>query len=161
MTKLDTAAPRSDRRFAERRQISLPVFTDVTRRTAGRDQFRQLRHDVIERANRLGTALATEVLRVANSAFSAGFFGDDHSCGGPAPGVQARHQSGDPGDREEPLRSRPSRNHYDDARSLRHSSACALASDWIAQRARYAHISGEAFIGGLIHDIGKLFFFVC
>ena len=38
-----------------------------------------------------------------------------------------------------------------------HAAACALASEWIAKRLRYPQLADEAFIGGLLHDVGKLF----
>lgn len=39
----------------------------------------------------------------------------------------------------------------------RHSVACAHASQWLAKRCELEEMAPEAFIAGLVHDIGKLF----
>jgi putative nucleotidyltransferase with HDIG domain len=38
----------------------------------------------------------------------------------------------------------------------RHSSTSALAAQWLAKRLRFEEIEEECFLGGLLHDIGKL-----
>lgn len=38
----------------------------------------------------------------------------------------------------------------------RHSVACAFASQWLVKRGGYPELGPEAFIAGLIHDVGKL-----
>lgn len=37
-----------------------------------------------------------------------------------------------------------------------HSVACALGSQWIVQKSGYPELSNQAFLCGLMHDIGKL-----
>lgn len=37
-----------------------------------------------------------------------------------------------------------------------HSVACAFGAQWLAKRCNYAELAPEAFIAGLIHDVGKL-----
>jgi HD-like signal output (HDOD) protein len=37
-----------------------------------------------------------------------------------------------------------------------HALACATGAQWLAERTGYAALSSEAFMGGLLHDIGKL-----
>jgi HD-like signal output (HDOD) protein len=39
----------------------------------------------------------------------------------------------------------------------RHSVGCAVASRWLAKRCGFRELSSEAFIAGLLHDVGKLF----
>ncbi len=39
-----------------------------------------------------------------------------------------------------------------------HSVGCAIGSQWIARKRGFVTISHEAFIAGLLHDVGKLFF---
>jgi putative nucleotidyltransferase with HDIG domain len=39
----------------------------------------------------------------------------------------------------------------------KHSVACAVGAQWLARRLNYHGKDNEAFIGGLLHDIGKLF----
>ena len=44
------------------------------------------------------------------------------------------------------------------AQSLwKHAMGCALGGKWLAEKAGYRGIVQEAFLGGLLHDIGKLF----
>lgn len=38
----------------------------------------------------------------------------------------------------------------------RHAMGCALGSRWLAEKAGYRILEQEAFVGGLLHDIGKL-----
>lgn len=38
-----------------------------------------------------------------------------------------------------------------------HSAGCALAANWLARRCNYPELAGQAFFAGLLHDIGKLF----
>jgi HD-like signal output (HDOD) protein len=38
-----------------------------------------------------------------------------------------------------------------------HSVGCAVASRWLAKRCGFRELSSEAFIAGLLHDVGKLF----
>ena len=37
-----------------------------------------------------------------------------------------------------------------------HAFACAVGAKWLARKAGYPDISSQAFMGGLLHDIGKL-----
>jgi len=37
-----------------------------------------------------------------------------------------------------------------------HALSCAVGAKWIARKAGYPEIASEAFMGGLLHDIGKL-----
>jgi len=39
----------------------------------------------------------------------------------------------------------------------RHSICCAIGSKWLALKANYSALAQEAFLAGLLHDIGKLF----
>jgi HD-like signal output (HDOD) protein len=39
----------------------------------------------------------------------------------------------------------------------RHSVGTALGSSWLAQKSGYSQIASQAFVAGLLHDIGKLF----
>lgn len=38
----------------------------------------------------------------------------------------------------------------------KHSVACAFGAQWLAKRCGYSDLAPEAFIAGLIHDVGKL-----
>ena len=37
-----------------------------------------------------------------------------------------------------------------------HALSCAVGAKWLAKKSGYANYSAEAFMGGLLHDIGKL-----
>jgi HD-like signal output (HDOD) protein len=39
----------------------------------------------------------------------------------------------------------------------KHASSCALGAKWLADKAGYSSLIPEAFLAGLLHDIGKLF----
>jgi HD-like signal output (HDOD) protein len=39
----------------------------------------------------------------------------------------------------------------------KHAFCCAVGSKWLAQRSGFGHQAQEAFLAGLLHDIGKLF----
>src|SRR5581483_11640785 len=39
----------------------------------------------------------------------------------------------------------------------KHAACCANGSNWLAQRLGYRSIAQEAFLAGLMHDIGNLF----
>jgi HD-like signal output (HDOD) protein len=158
MTKLDIPLLEQIVEFAERRQVLLPVFSDVSAKLHAATHSDRYDMTAIESAIDSDTVLATEVLRVANSAF----------FGGLSEVTTIRSAVLRLGFKRitnlvllASEKNRYTAGHREIAALLRdlwrHSSCCALAADWIAQRARYQHISGEAFIGGLIHDIGKLF----
>lgn len=42
------------------------------------------------------------------------------------------------------------------SRLWKHSVVCAFGAQWLAKRCGYDELAPEAFIGGLIHDVGKL-----
>lgn len=37
-----------------------------------------------------------------------------------------------------------------------HALSCAVGAKWLARKSGYANLAAEAFMGGLLHDIGKL-----
>ncbi|MBJ6748781.1 HDOD domain-containing protein [Geomonas anaerohicana] len=43
----------------------------------------------------------------------------------------------------------------------KHSFCCAVGSKWLAQKVGFAAQAQEAFLGGLLHDLGKLFLLKC
>lgn len=144
--------------FAAARNITLPVFSDVALKV--QKAAREERYDIgeVERAIESDPALVAEVLRAANSAFFGGlsevssirtavlrlglqrvtnlvFLASEKSR------YNARH----------PYISSLMRDLW------HHASACALAAEWISRRVRFPQLGETVFIGGLVHDIGKLF----
>lgn len=43
------------------------------------------------------------------------------------------------------------------AKLWRHSVGTAIGADWLANRCGYSNIRSQAFVAGLLHDVGKLF----
>jgi len=158
MTKLDIPLLDQIVEFAEHRQVTLPVLSDVSATLHAATNSDTYDMTVIERAIDSDTALATDVLRVANSAFFGGL-SEVTTIRAAVLRLGFKRVTN-------LVVLASEKNRYTAKRPevavllrvlWRHSSACAPASDWIAERARFQQIAGEAFIGGLIHDIGKLF----
>ncbi len=144
--------------FADQRQITLPVFSDVAVKI--QKASHEERYDIgdVERSIESDGALVAEVLRAANSAFFGGL--SEVSTIRTAVlrlGLQ----------RVANLvflateKSRYTAHQLEIADLMRelwhHASACALAAEWIARRVRFPQHGETVFIGALVHDIGKLF----
>ncbi|MDH4066898.1 MAG: HDOD domain-containing protein, partial [Acidobacteriota bacterium] len=144
--------------FAEARQITLPVFSDVARKVQAAASDDAYNVGDIERAIESDPALVAELLRQANSAF----FGGLSEVASVKAAVlrlgmqrvanlvvlateKSRYTARDP--RVATLMQR----------LWQHASASALAAEWLARKARYPQLGEVVFIGALVHDIGKLF----
>lgn len=144
--------------FAAARQVTLPVFSDVARKV--QNATREETYDIadIERAIESDAALVAEVLRAANSAFFGGLAEVSSirtailRLGLPRVANLVFLAS---------EKSRYAARHPDLAALMHdlwhHASACALAAEWIARKARFPQHCETVFIGALVHDIGKLF----
>lgn len=144
--------------FAEARKITLPVFSDVALQV--QQATRQETYDIteIERAIDSDPALVTEVLRASNSAFFGGL--------SEVTSIQAAILRLGMQRVANLVFLATEKSRYT-ATSPRiavlmkalwqHSSACALAAEWIARKVRYPQLGETVFIGALVHDIGKLF----
>jgi putative nucleotidyltransferase with HDIG domain len=144
--------------FAEARHITLPVFSDVALKVqkAAKDEHYDIAQ--IERAIDSDPALVAEVLKVANSAFFGGL-SEVASIRAAVlrlglPRVanlvflateKSRYTA------QQPALAMLMKQLW------QHSSACAMAAEWIARKVRYPQLGETVFIGGLVHDIGKLF----
>ncbi|GFO67584.1 HD family phosphohydrolase [Geomonas limicola] len=137
---------------------SVPVFHAVAlklQQVLGRPNFR------LEEVNRLISAdpgLVSQVLRVANSSYYAGLSK-----------VGTMHEAiVRLGSREVAsiamLATQQDQYRSDDPRFnammqilWKHAFCCAVGSKWLAQRTGYDMLVQEAFLAGLLHDIGNLF----
>ena len=144
--------------FAASRGVSLPVYSDVAQQiqTAARADT----YDVteVERAIDSDPALAAEVLRAANSAFFGGLvrissvraakmrLGFKQMTNLAFLATEKNRYSA-----KDPRLALVMRDLW------HHASACALASEWLAKRLRFRDVTEEVFLGGLMHDIGKLY----
>ncbi|MCC6990338.1 MAG: HDOD domain-containing protein [Acidobacteria bacterium] len=144
--------------FAEKRQITLPVFSDVARKV--QKASREERYDIseIERAIESDPALVAEVLRAANSAFFGGL-SEVSSIRAAVLRLGLQRVANLVFLASE--KSRYNARHPEIAGLMRdlwhHASACALAAEWISRKVRFPQHGETVFIGALVHDIGKLF----
>ena len=144
--------------FAEARQITLPVFSDVALKV--QNAAREERYDIgeIERVIESDPALVAEVLRAANSAFFGGL-SQVSSIRAAVLRLGLQRVANLVFLASE--KSRYSAHHPEIAGLMRdlwhHASACALAAEWTARKVRFPQHGETVFIGALVHDIGKLF----
>lgn len=144
--------------FAETRQITLPVFSDVALKVQAAS--REERYDIgeVERAIESDPALVAEVLRAANSAFFGGL-SEVSSIRAAVLRLGLKRVANLVFLASE--KSRYAARHPDIAVLMHdlwhHASACALAAEWTARKVRFAQHGETVFIGALVHDIGKLF----
>lgn len=144
--------------FAESYQISLPVFDAVAQRAQSAARADDASPSKLEAAIGNDPALVAELLRQGNSAFFGGLAEvTSVKAAILRLGMQRVAQL-------VLLATEKSRYVARDAAIARqmtalwhHASATAVAADWIANRGRFAHLAETAFVGGLIHDVGKLF----
>ncbi len=102
-------------------------------------------------------ALAAAVLRGANSAFYRGIQ-KVHTVGEAVARIGARQVA------NLVLLETQRKNFLCETRTLReffraiwrHAVACAAGAEWLARRLRFQEISDQAFVAGLLHDLGKL-----
>jgi putative nucleotidyltransferase with HDIG domain len=144
--------------FADRHQITLPVMSDAAMKLQAAARSENFDMAVVEKAIDSDSALATEVLRAANSAFFGGLsevrtvrmaimrLGIQRVTNLVLLASEKNRYTA-----KSPTMAALMR------RLWHHASACALASEWIARHLRLGAQCDEAFIGGLMHDIGKLF----
>ena len=144
--------------FAEKRQITLPVFSDVALKV--QNASREERYDIseIERAIESDPALVAEVLRAANSAFFGGL-SEVSSIRAAVLRLGLQRVANLVFLATEKSRYNARRPAIADLmRDLwHHASACALAAEWISRKVRFPQHGETVFIGALVHDIGKLF----
>jgi len=144
--------------FATTRNITLPVFSDVARQLRDASQADVYDIAALEAAIDSDAALAAEVLRAANSAFFGGL--------SEAKTIRAAIMRLGLKEVANLAFMATEKNRYT-ARQPQiavmmkvlwhHASACAMASSWLAKRMRLNMLTEEVFIGGLLHDIGKLY----
>lgn len=144
--------------YAEERHITLPIFSDVALQVQAAVRDERVAPADIERMIAADPALVAELLRQANSAFFSGLSEVATLRGAILRlGLQRVTQLVFLGTERSRYTARQPRLDELMRRLWRHSSACALAAEWIARRMRFLQHGEAAFIGGLVHDIGKLF----
>lgn len=144
--------------FADKRQVTLPVFSQLAQQVQAAAREDRFDMTAIERAIESDPALVAELLRQANSAF---FGGLSEVASVRAAILRLGMQ------RVANLVVLATEKSRYTARDQRiaglmrqlwgHASAAALAAEWIARKARHPELVETVFIGALVHDIGKLF----
>lgn len=137
--------------------FKLPVFSDVAIKVRRMVSAEDYNAQDVEKVIHSDQTLASEVLRVANSPFYAGL----------AKVTTVRDATVRLGAKQlaDLVMLASERNRYTakdkNIQNLmgmlwRHSVGVALASQWLAKKLGYTDKLNEAFLGGLMHDIGKL-----
>lgn len=137
--------------------FNLPVFNDIAIKVRTMVSADDYNVQNVEKMIRSDQSLASEVLRVANSPFYAGL----------SKATTVRDAAVRLGATQlaDLVVLAAERNRYTakdkeiDAlmgKLWRHSVGVALAAQWLTKKLGYTDKLSEAFLGGLIHDIGKL-----
>jgi putative nucleotidyltransferase with HDIG domain len=139
-------------------QLQLPVFNRVAFELQVMAASQDYKIDDVERLILGDQVLAAEVLKAANSAFFGGLSS-----------IQTIRHAVVRLSLPQVLRLvllASERNKYETAKDpdlrrllsllWRHTSVTAGAANWLARRLNYKEMEEEAFLGGLLHDVGKL-----
>lgn len=145
-------------RFAESDKVQLPAFHPNALKVQQELVKEEPEMGVVEQMIIRDQALASEVLRIANSSYYKGLAEiKTVKTAIIRLGMQEVGRI---------VLLAASRNLYrsDDKEINRimvklwqHSAGCGLAANWLARRCNYSELAGQAFFAGLLHDIGKLF----
>lgn len=144
-------------KLIETDKLTLPVFDRIALQIRDLTADRNCSMVEVEKLISRDQALAAEVLRAANSPFYCGL--------STIRTIQAAivRLGLDQVTRLVCLASQFSKYKARDAllsammqELWRHSSSAAMAAQWLAKRLRSEEIEEECFLGGLLHDIGKL-----
>jgi putative nucleotidyltransferase with HDIG domain len=146
------------RGFAEQRGITLPVVSPVATELLSAVKREDVSGAEVERMVQSDQALAAEVLRAANSAFYGGLSSVTTVSGAVfrlgllqvARLVLLATEGNRYRVRQPALRPVMTQ-------LWEHATACAQAAEWLARRLGHRGFEEEAFVGGLLHDIGKLY----
>ncbi len=137
--------------------VELPVFDGIAAKIRQKVQRNDHSADDICRLIEEDPILVADVLRMANSSFFAGL-GSVNSLRDAtvrlgvkqiATIVFSVNQKRLYSESDGPFKDRL-------LRLWQHASAVAMGSRWIAIKARHHSIADEAYVGGLLHDVGKL-----
>jgi HD-like signal output (HDOD) protein len=144
--------------FAAHHNVTLPVVSPVATGLLAAVHREDVKPADVERLVQSDQVLATEVLRAANSAFYGGL--------SPVTTVQGAIFRLGLIQVARLVLMATERNRYRAhqaslqqvmARLWAHATACAQAAEWLARRLGHRSLEQEAFVGGLVHDIGKLY----
>jgi HD-like signal output (HDOD) protein len=144
--------------FAAQHGVGLPVVSPVATGLLVAVQREDVKPADVEAVVQSDQVLAAEVLRASNSAFYGGL--------SPVTTVQGAIFRLGLVQVARLVLLASERNRYRAhqpalrtimTRLWAHATACAQAAEWLARRLGHRGLEQEAFVGGLVHDIGKLY----
>jgi HD-like signal output (HDOD) protein len=148
-------------RFIESDAVKLPVFNSASARIQQEMAKSEPSIPVIEKIITSDQALATQVLKIANSSFYRGL--------AEVGTVRAAIMRLGMEEIAKVVLLATSRQHFhsnDKAinammkKLWQHAVGCAYGTVWLSRRYSYGVDQGQAFFGGLFHDVGKLLILV-
>lgn len=144
-------------RFIESDKVVLPVFNSAAASIQQELAKNEPSIQVVEKIITADQALATQVLRIANSSFYRGL----NEVGT----VRAAIMRLGIREIEKVVLLATSRNYFKSTdktinlvmkKLWQHAVGCAYGTVWLARRHTYGVEQSQAFFGGLFHDVGKL-----
>jgi len=147
--------------FIESGKLTLPVFNPTAMRVQQELIKKEPDMAVVEKLVIRDQTLATEVLKMANSAFYRGLVEVRT-----VRAAMIRLGMREVGKIVLLAASKTQFRIVDKELALmlkkiwQHSAGNALAANWLARRCEFDELAGQAFFSGLLHDIGKLFLLV-
>jgi len=144
-------------RFIESDAVNLPVFNSAAARIQQELAKKEPSIPVIEKIITSDQALATQVLKIANSSFYRGL--------AEVGTVRAAIMRLGMQEIEKIVLLATSRQQFSSAdkainmlmkKLWQHAVGCAYATVWLSRRYTYGIDQSQAFFGGLFHDVGKL-----
>lgn len=148
-------------RFIESDAVKLPVFNSASARIQQEMAKSEPSIPVIEKIITSDQALATQVLKIANSSFYRGL--------AEVGTVRAAIMRLGMEEIEKIVLLATSRQHFHSTdkainammkKLWQHAVGCAYGSVWLSRRYSYGVDQSQAFFGGLFHDVGKLLILV-
>lgn len=147
-------------RFIESGKVKLPPFQPNAMRIQQELVKEEPSMTVVEQTIIRDQALASEVLRIANSAYYRGLSEvKTVKAAVVRLGMQEVGRIVLLAATRNRFASKDKIINRVSVRLWQHSAGCGLAANWLAKRCNYEEFSGSAFFAGLLHDIGKLFIF--
>ncbi len=144
--------------FVNEQDFQLPVFSEIAMRVLQIAQQEQYDIQQISQLIYKDQVLVTEVLKAANSAFFGGLseITTIKDAVVRLGALQVANLVLMASQKSQFVAKDQEFGHLLD-KLWQHSVACAIGAQWLARKLNYNEMDNEAFIGGLIHDIGKLF----